>query len=210
MSYFGLNIRKIRIVKKINQSEFGKLFGLTRAAIGSYEEGRAEAKIDKIIEIADYFGLTLDQLLKRKLTINDILHFDRRKSENTTLPYSFNLIPYVDFSRRKQYNENYHLNDFIDRLPKISIPDIEKNWRAFEIKDNREFLDNEIIICSLYDNKPKQNDWYLGLNKDSWDLMEKINSRKKYYQIWRIERVYVKSLYKLITNKLIIKLIKDD
>lgn len=209
MSYFGVNIRKIRMVKKINQSEFGKLFGLTRAAIGSYEEGRAEAKIDKIIEIADYFGLTLDQLLKRKLSINNILHFDRKKNKNTAF-LSFSLIPYIDFSRRKQYNENFHLNDFIDRLPKISIPDVEKNWRAFEIKDNREFLDNEIIICSPYDNKPNQNDWYLGLNKEGWDLMEKINFRKKYYQIWRIERVYVRSLYKLITNKLLIKLLNND
>jgi transcriptional regulator with XRE-family HTH domain len=75
MSYFGKNIRKIRIVKKMSQTEFAELFELKRTALGSYEEGRAEAKIDTVIRIADYFHLTLDQLLRKELTINEIFHF---------------------------------------------------------------------------------------------------------------------------------------
>lgn len=75
MSYFGKNIRKIRTAKKMSQSEFAKLFDLKRTALGSYEEGRAEAKIDTIIKVADYFGLTLDQLLRKEITVNEIFHF---------------------------------------------------------------------------------------------------------------------------------------
>jgi len=75
MSFFGKNIRKIRIAKKMTQTEFAELFELKRTALGAYEEGRAEAKIDKIIIIADYFKLTLDQLLRKELTINEIFHF---------------------------------------------------------------------------------------------------------------------------------------
>jgi len=78
MSYFGQNIRKIRIVKKLTQTEFAELFELSRTAVGSYEEGRAEAKIDTIIKIADHFELSLDQLLRMELTINDIFHFNER------------------------------------------------------------------------------------------------------------------------------------
>ena len=75
MSYFGKNIRKIRIAKKMTQTEFAELFDLKRTALGSYEEERAEAKIDTIIKIADHFKLTLDQLLKKELTVNEIFHF---------------------------------------------------------------------------------------------------------------------------------------
>ena len=75
MSFFGKNIRKIRIAKKMTQSEFAKLFELKRTTVGAYEEGRAEAKIDTIIKIADYFKLSLDQLLRKEITINDIFHF---------------------------------------------------------------------------------------------------------------------------------------
>ncbi|MCD4792885.1 MAG: helix-turn-helix transcriptional regulator [Bacteroidales bacterium] len=59
----------------MTQTEFADLFDLKRTAVGSYEEGRAEAKIDTIIKIADYFKLSLDQLLRKELTINDIFHF---------------------------------------------------------------------------------------------------------------------------------------
>lgn len=76
MSCFGKNIRKLRIAKKMTQTEFAELFNLKRTAVGSYEEGRAEAKIDTIIKIADHFKLSLDQLLKKELTINEIFHFN--------------------------------------------------------------------------------------------------------------------------------------
>jgi transcriptional regulator with XRE-family HTH domain len=78
MSYFGRNIRKIRNAKKISQTAFADLFNLKRGSIGAYEEGRAEAKIDTIIEIADYFQLSLDQLLRKELTINEIYHIHER------------------------------------------------------------------------------------------------------------------------------------
>ncbi|NJO92287.1 MAG: helix-turn-helix transcriptional regulator [Chloroflexia bacterium] len=78
MSYFGRNIRKIRNAKKISQTAFADLFHLKRGSIGAYEEGRAEAKIDTIIEIADYFRLSLDQLLRKELTINEIYHIQER------------------------------------------------------------------------------------------------------------------------------------
>ncbi len=77
MSYFGINIRKIRLTKKLSQTEFAKIFGMTRASVGAYEEGRAEAKIDKIIEIAKHFNLSLDQLLSKKITINEISNFNK-------------------------------------------------------------------------------------------------------------------------------------
>ena len=62
----------------MTQTEFADLFELKRTALGSYEEGRAEAKIDTVIIIADYFKLSLDQLLRKELTINDIFHFRDR------------------------------------------------------------------------------------------------------------------------------------
>jgi len=77
MSFFGKNIRKIRISKKMTQTEFAELFELKRTALGSYEEGRAEAKLDTVIKIADYFKLSLDQLLRKELTINEIFHFKK-------------------------------------------------------------------------------------------------------------------------------------
>ena len=75
MSHIGKNIRKIRMSKKLTQTEFAELFDLKRTAVGSYEEGRAEPKIDTLIKIAEYFKLSLDSLLRKELTINEIFGF---------------------------------------------------------------------------------------------------------------------------------------
>ena len=80
MSNFGKNIKKIRSIKKLSQSAFADIFNLKRASIGAYEEGRSEAKIDTVIEIAKYFSLTIEQLIVKELTVNHITHFDPVKA----------------------------------------------------------------------------------------------------------------------------------
>ena len=75
MSYIGKNIRKIRSVKKLSQQAFADLFELSRANIGSYEEGRAEPKIGVIMEIANKFSIDVEKLLNSELKVNDISKF---------------------------------------------------------------------------------------------------------------------------------------
>jgi len=75
MTYIGKNIKKIRILKKMSQTEFAEIFDLKRTTLGSYEEGRAEPKIETLIKIADYFKLSLDLLVRKELTVNEIFHF---------------------------------------------------------------------------------------------------------------------------------------
>jgi len=75
MSFIGKNIKKIRSVKKISQKEMSAILGVSRASVGSYEEGRAEPKIDTIICIAKHFSITIDALLTREITVNDITNF---------------------------------------------------------------------------------------------------------------------------------------
>lgn len=82
MSKIGSNIRKIRMVKGLSQSAFADLFGLSRASIGAYEEGRAEPKVDAVIGIAKYFSLTLDDIYKKEVTVNQLTNFKLPESED--------------------------------------------------------------------------------------------------------------------------------
>jgi len=59
----------------MSQTHFAQLFDLKRTAIGAYEEGRAEPKIETAIRTAKHFDLTLDQILCSELTVNEIFHF---------------------------------------------------------------------------------------------------------------------------------------
>ncbi|WP_294205370.1 helix-turn-helix domain-containing protein [uncultured Chryseobacterium sp.] len=72
MSFFGTNIKKIRQVKGLSQKAFADLFDLNRGVISSYEEGRAEPKIETILKVANYFNLDLDKLLTEILQVNQL------------------------------------------------------------------------------------------------------------------------------------------
>ncbi|MFC4382564.1 helix-turn-helix domain-containing protein [Chryseobacterium bernardetii] len=67
MSLFGANIKKIRQVKGLSQKTFADLLDLNRGVISSYEEGRAEPKIETILKVANHFSLDLDKLLTETL-----------------------------------------------------------------------------------------------------------------------------------------------
>ena len=70
MSLFGKNIKYIRQSNGFSQQQFAGLFELSRASIGSYEEGRAEPKIETLIKIANHFHVTVDQLVRGKVDAN--------------------------------------------------------------------------------------------------------------------------------------------
>lgn len=147
MSFIGKNIRKIRMAKKLSQADFAALFNLARPSVGAYEEGRAEPKIDTIIQIAQHFGLSIDLLLVKEITINELYHFDKHATgvfqnagESGRLPEppkkekKAEGIPLVPASRLFEYRTGRENKDFIASLPVIQLP-AEKNRlnRAFEV-----------------------------------------------------------------------------
>ncbi|KGE15052.1 helix-turn-helix domain-containing protein [Sphingobacterium deserti] len=76
MSQIGTNIKKLRKVKGLSQQAFADLFALTRGNISSYEEFRAEPKIEVMLQIAKYFSIPIAELLQKQLTVNEILNFE--------------------------------------------------------------------------------------------------------------------------------------
>lgn len=149
MSFLGKNIRKIRAVKNLTQTEFADLFSLSRSAVGAYEEGRAEAKISTVIAISDYFRLSLDSIFNSELTVYDILHYKNFLSTN-----KINEIIFVAANFLDEFYFNQNKLDFISKQPKIIFPvEIGLFSHAFEynlsIKNlsNIELFEGDILFC---------------------------------------------------------------
>jgi DNA-binding XRE family transcriptional regulator len=70
------NFKKLRLFKSLNQTEFAELFGITRSTVGSYEEARAEPKLETLIKVADHFKLKVDDIIRKELTVNQIAKFE--------------------------------------------------------------------------------------------------------------------------------------
>jgi len=60
---FSERLKQLRIEAKLNQSEFGNLFGVSGSAIGMYEQGRRQPDIDLLVKISEYFNVSIDWLV---------------------------------------------------------------------------------------------------------------------------------------------------
>lgn len=60
---FGNNLEKYRKVNKISQSKLGSALGITQQMISSYEKNISSPNIDSLIRLADYFYISVDELI---------------------------------------------------------------------------------------------------------------------------------------------------
>lgn len=120
MRQIGSNIKKLRKVKGLSQQAFGELFNLTRGNISSYEEFRAEPRIEVVLQIAKYFSIPVSEFLERQLTVNEILHFENHFVEQGVLGQGAGLCA-VSFIGREYFQQNDIVLD-LDKLPQIQFP----------------------------------------------------------------------------------------
>ncbi len=142
MSQIGSNIKKLRKVKGLSQQAFADLFGLTRGNISSYEERRAEPKIEIILQIAKYFGIPVAELLQKQLTVNEILNFEDY-FEDSTLPVAAKNMSAVPFIGRESF---LHADQKIDvaTLPQIYFPIYHK--QKFLAVENCSFIPKPLVF----------------------------------------------------------------
>ncbi|MFD2552779.1 helix-turn-helix domain-containing protein [Sphingobacterium tabacisoli] len=120
MSQIGINIKKLRKVKGLSQQAFADLFNLTRGNISSYEELRAEPKIEVVLHIAKYFCIPVSELLEKQLTVNEILNFGDHFEEALKIDQNggLNAIPFIG----REYFQEPKAGDGLSTLPKIYFP----------------------------------------------------------------------------------------
>jgi transcriptional regulator with XRE-family HTH domain len=137
MSFFGKNIRKLRQLKSYSQQEIAEIIGVKRGALGAYEEGRSEPKINTILKTANYFSIPLEELLTKELTVNDILNFNSKLTVDETLyRKAFPRIPLITKSNVQDYILHYDKPDFVDRMISIQLPlSGEEHFLGFQIQD---------------------------------------------------------------------------
>lgn len=153
MSFFGKNIRKIRKEKKLSQHNFANLFDLKRVTLGAYEEERSEPRLATLIKIANYFSISIDDLLTKDLTKTNL-------ENNLTFPNldNFTKIPCITTTKESDYCKFYKDSNFIEGLPKLQLPIFNTK------KDTNPF--NQDVIFSNLDNPEKKLRGYIISNLD--------------------------------------------
>lgn len=65
MVTFAERLKELRTSSGLSQDSLGKIAGVSRYAIYTYEKGKAFPTVEGLIALADYFDVTTDYLLGR-------------------------------------------------------------------------------------------------------------------------------------------------
>lgn len=66
---FSENIKKLRIERKLSQADIAKKLGITQQAYSLYELGLKIPSFAMVLNIADFFGVSIDSLVNRDKSV---------------------------------------------------------------------------------------------------------------------------------------------
>lgn len=85
MSYFNVNLRKLRKAWEHSQGDLAKMFNVSSTTISRWELN-TEPSTEVIVAIADYFRISLDLFLKKEMTNAEIpARYQEAPTENAVL-----------------------------------------------------------------------------------------------------------------------------
>jgi len=140
MKPIQINIKHLRMLKKFSQERFAEELQWTRSIVGSYEEGRSEPPIDRLIDLSNYFNIPIDILVKNDLRLAKSTSFIDIGSKRVLFPVTVNennedLIEIIPAKASAGYLEGYADPEYIEQLQKIKLPFLPTGThRAFPIK----------------------------------------------------------------------------
>lgn len=70
-TYISSNIKHLRTIRGVTQEQLAKVCGKGYTAIGNWEKGIREPSAVDLANIANFFGVSIDDLVKKDLRLND-------------------------------------------------------------------------------------------------------------------------------------------
>ena len=64
---FGKNLRILREAEKLKQNEFAEKIGVTQRKVSYWETEKVEPSLADLWKIADFFGISVDELIGRNV-----------------------------------------------------------------------------------------------------------------------------------------------
>lgn len=160
MKNIQINIKHLRSLKGFSQERFAQEMGWTRSMVGSYEEGRSEPPIDRLIDLSEYYKLPIDILVKNDLSQATDTSFMQVGNQRLLFPITVNeendeLIEIIPTKASAGYLAGYADPEYIEQLQKIKLPFLPTGThRAFPIKGDSMLpvKDGSYIVAKFVDD----------------------------------------------------------
>ena len=177
------------MLKKFSQERFAEELQWTRSIVGSYEEGRSEPPIDRLIDLSNYFNIPIDILVKNDLRLAKSTSFIDIGSKRVLFPITVNesnedLIEIVPAKASAGYLEGYADPEYIEQLQKIKLPFLPTGThRAFPIKGDSMLpvKDGSFIVAKFVEDLSDVKDGrtYIVLTKDDGLVYKRVYNKIK-------------------------------
>ena len=196
--YFDQNIKLLRTKKGLSQQDLADNLSITRSKLNSYERG-VQPPFHIQIDIADYFNVTLDGLVRHDLS--KLTHFkltqilkgseadiSGRKLRLLTVSVDVNQeenIEVVSMKAQAGYTGGYADPEFIEGLPKFKLPFLPKGktYRSFQIKGDSMPPVSEgswVTASYLQDwNDVKDGENYIVVTQDEGIVFKRLYNKLK-------------------------------
>jgi len=168
--YLNANIKFLRKQKGLTQETLANALGISRSKLAGYELN-INPPLETILEMADYFGISVDILLRKDLgalseyKLRQLLETDQflrgrnlRILSTTVDAEGKELIEVVSQKAKASYLAGFSDPDFIEELPRFSLPFLpqDKKHRVFQV-DGDSMLpvpEGAWLVCAYVD------DWF--------------------------------------------------
>jgi transcriptional regulator with XRE-family HTH domain len=140
MKFISTNIRHLRTLKGFSQEYFADELKWTRSMIDSYEVGRTEPSITRLMELSSYSKIPIDVLIKVDLRKSKDTAFIDIGNNRVLFPITVNennddLIEIVKHKATAGYLDGYDDPEYIEKLDRIKLPFLPTGkHRTFPIK----------------------------------------------------------------------------
>ncbi|MBT8273458.1 MAG: helix-turn-helix domain-containing protein [Bacteroidia bacterium] len=181
------NIRHLRVLKNFSQEQFAEELGWTRSVIGSYEEGRSEPSIERLIDLSNYFNIPIDILVKNDLRLAKDTSFIDVGNKRVLFPITVDeanedLIEIIPAKASAGYLQGYADPEYIEQLQKIKLPFLPTGThRAFPIKGDSMLpvKDGAFVVAKYIEdiNELKDGRTYIVLTKDDGLVYKRVYNR---------------------------------
>jgi transcriptional regulator with XRE-family HTH domain len=189
MKHIQTNIKHLRTLKKFSQERFADELGWTRSIVGSYEEGRSEPPIDRLIELSNYFKIPIDILVKNNLRGTKDTSFIEVGNKRILFPITVSeinedLIEIVPAKASAGYLQGYADPEYIEQLQKIKLPFLPTGThRAFPISGDSMLpvKDGSFIVAKFVDDitDVKDGRTYIVLTKNDGLVYKRVYNKIK-------------------------------
>ena len=152
MSLVSQNIKHLRKKLGLTQEQFAEKIGIKRSLLGAYEEGRADPRLNNLLNMAKEFNVSVDVLISKELIIMTDQEIDglmteegnagngSKKEDFKVLAITVNdegreNIELVPQKASAGYLNGYSDPEYLEDLPRFQLPVLPDagTYRAFEI-----------------------------------------------------------------------------